>query len=92
MILLEEKEKKEDVAKYSSEVGGRHDQGERSYPHFIFCARDGQEAQYCWTPSEKIIEIKEQKQDKGKAHESTHYIFSQCNIGVNDLFTTSFSS
>lgn len=72
--------------------GGRHNQGERPHRHGTRCNINVHEARCCWITWEKISERQEQKQDKAKAPESAHYIVAHCNIGVNELFNTSFAS
>ena len=63
------------------------------------CNRDWHDASTCKLPWDRIgQEINQEKgknheKDKGKAHESTHYVVAHCNIGViEDLFNASLTS
>jgi hypothetical protein len=72
---------------------GEGSKSERSDLHCVHCGKNGHEAKTCRIPWEKIKEKQEQKEEKGKALESAHFVIAHCNIGINeDLFKTSFSS
>jgi hypothetical protein len=55
MILLENIVR-EDMERSISEVGGRHNQGERSDLHYVHCDKNGHDAKTCRIPWEKIKE------------------------------------
>ena len=68
--------------------GGRFNQGEKQCYR---CGRTGHTASYCRTSWEKIVNKKEQVQDKGNPPESAHYVVAHCNLGIEEAFSTSFS-
>ena len=59
------------------------------------CGKTGHTASYCRTSWDKIVNKKEQVQDKGNDKgnppESTHYVVAHCNLGFEEAFSTSFS-
>lgn len=52
----------------------------------------GHSASLCRTPWEKIRDKKELPPDKGNPPESAHYVVAHCNLGIEEIFSTSFSS
>jgi hypothetical protein len=63
------------------------------YLHRVLCGKIEHDANTCRIPREKIKQNQEQKEEKGKALESTHFVIVPYNIGINKyFFKTSFAS
>ena len=72
--------------------GGRFNEGEKQCYR---CGKIGHTASYCRTSWDKNFNKKEQVQhkgnDKGNPPESAHYVVVDCNLGIEEAFSTSFS-
>ena len=66
--------------------GGGFNQGEKQCYR---CGKTSHTASYCRTSWDKIVNKKEQVQDKGNDKgnplESTHYVVAHCNIGIDEV-------
>ena len=51
----------------------------------------GHSANVCRTPWEKICEKKEKPPERGNPPESAHYVIAHCNVGIEEVFSTSNS-
>ena len=73
----------EDKEDSTEEGGGRFNQGEKQCYR---CGKTSHTASYCRTSLEKIVNKKEQIQDKindkGNPHESAHYVVAHANLGI----------
>ena len=78
----------EDKEDSTEEGGGRFNQGEKQCYR---CGKNGHTASYCRTSCDKIVNKKEQVQDKGNYKgnppESTHYVVAHCNLGIEEAFS-----
>ena len=77
----------EDKEDSTEEVGGDLINEKQCYR----CGKTGHTTSYFRTSWDKIVNKKEQVQDKGNPPKSAHYVVAHCNLGIEEALSTLFS-